>query len=81
MSVKFKLNRAGVRELMRSQAMVGELETYARRVKDAAGEGFEMSRHIGKNRANVGVIAETPKARAKNIKYNLLLKALGRAKG
>ena len=62
--VKFKLNRAGVAELMKSAPMQNVLSQY---VKDI---------HVGKNRANAMVSAKTYKAKKDNMKNNTLLKAV-----
>ena len=75
--VKFKLNRAGVRELMKSKGMLGICTEHADAVQSRAGEGYEVTTYIGKNRANASVMAATYKARKDNLKNNTLLKALG----
>ena len=75
--LKFKLNGAGVRELLQSPEMVNVLTGYADQVAEKAGDGFDV--YIGKNRANVSVVASTPEAESKNYKENTLLKALGSA--
>ena len=72
----FKLNRAGVRELLKSQAMQGVLKKYATTIKNRAGDGYEQDIYVGKNRANAMVKAETFKARKDNSKNNTLLKAV-----
>lgn len=49
----FTLNREGVRELMRSEAMVGVLsEMASSRAKQVDGE---LDVYVGKNRANVSI--------------------------
>lgn len=72
----FKLNRAGVRELLKSQEMQGVLKEHATTIKNRAGDGYEQDIHVGKNRANAMVKAETFKARKDNSKDNTLLKAV-----
>ena len=72
----FKLNRAGVRELLKSQAMQGILKEHATTIKNRAGDGYEQDIYVGKNRANAMVKAETFKARKDNSKNNTLLKAV-----
>lgn len=72
----FKLNRAGVRELLKSQAMQGILKEHATTIKDRAGDGYEQDIYVGKNRANAMVKAETFKAKKDNSKNNTLLKAV-----
>ena len=75
-SFVFKLNRAGVRELLKSQAMQGVLKEHATTIKDRAGDGYEQDIYVGKNRANAMVKAETFKAKKDNSKNNTLLKAV-----
>ena len=77
---KFKLNRSGVRELMKSSEMLEICTEYANDIRDRAGEGYEVSQHIGKNRVNASVIAATRSAMQDNYKHNTLLKALGGGK-
>ena len=77
---KFKLNRSGVRELMKSAEMLEICTEYANDVRYRAGEGYEVSQHIGKNRVNASVMAVTRSARQDNFDNNTLLKALGGGK-
>ena len=72
----FKLNRAGVRELLKSQEMQGILKEHATTIKGRAGDGYEQDIYVGKNRANAMVKAGTFKARKDNSKNNTLLKAV-----
>lgn len=72
--MQFKLNGAGVRELMQSGEMVSVLESYADEIVARAGEGYNV--HIGPTRANVSVVAETEEAAQDNYENNTLLKAV-----
>ena len=72
----FKLNRKGVAELMKSQAMQDVLKEHATTIKNRAGDGYEQDIYVGKNRANAMVKAETFKAKKDNSKNNTLLKAV-----
>ena len=72
--MQFKLNGAGVRELMQSGEMVSVLESYADEIAARAGEGYNV--HIGPTRANVSVVAETEEAAQDNYENNTLLKAV-----
>ena len=74
--VKFKLNRAGVAELMKSAPMQNVLSQYASDIQARCGDGYVKDIHIGKNRANAMVSAKTYKARKDNMKNNTLLKAV-----
>jgi len=71
---KFVLNREGVRELMRSDEMVGVLTEFADRVANRAGDGY--STHIGPNRANVSVVTDTDEAYYDNLDNNTLEKSI-----
>lgn len=76
MSKKFELNRNGVAELMKSPAMIELLRDKARGIQEVAGDGYEVSSYVGKNRANVSVKTKTKKAIRDNNKNNTLLKAM-----
>ena len=75
--IKFELNRDGVREIMRSQAMMDICKEYADAALGRLGEGYEVSTHVGKNRVNAEVAAKTIHAKRSNAKHNSILKALG----
>lgn len=76
MSKKFKMNHAGVRDLMRSEDMQAILREKAEAIKARAGDGYEMDIHVGKNRANAMVWAESFEAKKETLKSNTLLKAV-----
>ena len=71
-----KLNRDGVKELLRSAEMMAICNELANDVIQRAGDGFVTSEHRGKNRVNVSVHAATKKAKRECLKHNALLKAL-----
>ena len=71
------MNRAGVRELLRSGEMASICREHANKVKNAAGDGYEVTTYTGRNRVNASVHAETYEARKDNYENNTLLKALG----
>lgn len=73
---KFTLNRAGVRELLQSGEMQGIVEEKANGVLSRAGVGFSMNSRVGKTRVNAMVYPETKEAFYRNLKTNILLKAL-----
>lgn len=76
--VDFKLNSAGVRDLLRSQEAMAVCKTYADAVLSrTGGEGYEVTTYVGVNRVNASVHAETFEARKDNAENNTLLKALG----
>lgn len=76
MSKKFELNRNGVAELLKSPGMIEILREKARGIQEAAGDGYEISSYVGKNRANVSVKTKTKQAIRDNNKNNTLLKAM-----
>ena len=73
---KFKLNRKGVAELMKSDEMQAVLSDHAKKVRDSCGDGYEQDIYVGKNRANAMVSASTHAAKRDNMKNNTLLKAV-----
>ena len=64
--IKFELNREGVKELLQSQDMQNVIQEYVDQV--------------GKTRVVGQIKADGPKAYYKNLKNNILLKALGGGK-
>lgn len=79
MAVKFELNRAGVRELLKSPDMRDILQDYGNQAINRLGEGYEAvpgdtSESV---RAKVKVTATTYKTRRDNLKNNTILKAVG----
>lgn len=72
----FKLNRSGVAELMKSQAMQDVLSEHAKTIKDRAGDGYEQDIYLGKNRAIAMVSTTSFEARKDNSENNTLLKAV-----
>jgi hypothetical protein len=74
--MKFKLNQAGVRELMRSAEMMNVCRSYAGRALQRLGDGYEADSYVGQNRCNAMVYAKSYKARRENSKNNTVLKAV-----
>lgn len=74
--VKFELNRKGVADLMKSANMQDVLKEQATNIKNRAGSGYEQDLHVGKNRANARVWAETYQAKKDNLENNTLLKSV-----
>lgn len=76
---KFKLDRKGVRELLKSSEMAAICVEYANATRARAGtNGYSVTTYYGKNRVNASVHAETWKAVNDCKKNNTLLKALGK---
>lgn len=75
--VKVELNNAGIRELLKSAPISGACEDEARKIRQRAGEGFEVQSRSYPERKGAAVVAATSEARRKNSKENTLLKAMG----
>ena len=74
---KFELNKAGVRELLKSSEMAAVLSEYGSNMMGQLGEGYEMEEGTTSQRAKVNVRTATPRSMVDNLKNNTLLKALG----
>lgn len=74
--VRFELNRGGVADLMKSSAMQTVLSKHATDIKNKSGSGYAQDIHVGKNRANARVWADTPEAKSDNLKNNTILKSV-----
>ena len=72
----FVLNRNAVADLMKSEAMQAMLAKHADDIRGRAGPGYGQDTHVGKNRANAMVFADTYEAKRDNLKNNTLLKAV-----
>lgn len=75
-NVKIKLNRAGVRKLLRSQEMENGLSQLAFAAQRRLGDGYEATYYTAKTRAVAKVTAVSPKAIKENSDTNSILKAL-----
>jgi len=69
---KFKLNYAGVGQLLKSYEMQNVLKSYADDISARAGDGYDV--FVGRSRANVSVV--TDQAAQENLDGNILLKAV-----
>lgn len=74
--LKFKLNKKGVRELLRSQEMQNVLEGFADPKVQSAGDGYAAEVHVGKNRAYVNIYPDTKEAYFDNLENNTLEKVI-----
>lgn len=76
--VRFKLDLAGLNQLMKSKEMQSVLNTAANQIASAAGDGYEVeSAHSISFVAIAAVHASTQQARRENSENNTLLKAAG----
>lgn len=73
----FKLNRKGVRELLRSEACLQMVKNYAYSAQSRLGDGYEVTYMVGKNRVNASVAAVSNAAIQENLECNTILKSLG----
>lgn len=74
--IQFKLNKKGVKQLMRSQEMMDICKGYADRALQRLGDGYESSTHVGRNRVNASVSAVWHQTKKENSANNTILKAL-----
>lgn len=74
--MKFKLNSAGVRELLKGAPMQAILSEKAAGIRNRCGDGYEQDAYVGSTRVNAMVWAESFKAKRDNKKNNTLLKAV-----
>lgn len=77
----FTLNRNGLRELLRSDAVQAELRRRAQQVAAAAGPGHRVEVSAGRNRARAAVITDTPEARRAEATDRALTRAINAGKG
>lgn len=63
---------------MKSEEMQTILSDEAKRVREICGDGFEQDLYIGRHRANAMVKAVSRRAKKRNLKENILLKAVKR---
>lgn len=78
--MRIKLNRKGVRELLKSQEIMDECVRVAREKASEAGAGYESdSGYVGKTRASAIVYPSSSAARSDNYRNNTLLKVFGSA--
>jgi len=77
-NVKVKLNKAGVRAMLRSPEMLAICEKHASDIVRRCGEGYETDSFVGRNRVNAMVSASTYEAKRDNAENNTILKAVKR---
>ena len=74
--MRFDLNKAGVRDLLRSAEMESVVSSLASDISGRCGEGYATDSHVGKNRVNAMVYADTDEAKKDNLGNNTILKAV-----
>ena len=75
-NLKIELDRAGVRELLRSEEMRAACEEQGQRILGNLGPGYEKDSFVGKNRVNVEVRTADMVGIMDNLNNNSLLKAI-----
>ena len=76
-NVQFKLNKAGVRELLKSEGVYGECKKVAQSALAKCGDGYAVHDVRYPVRSGAAIAATTMKAVNDNKKNNTLLKAVG----
>jgi len=76
-NVQFKLNKAGVRELLKSEGVYGECKKVAQSALAKCGDGYAVHDVKYPERSGVAISATTMRAVNDNKKNNTLLKAVG----
>ena len=79
--VKVVLNSAGIRDLLKSPEVSGEIKKHCDAVQSRAGDGYASNVISGKRRAVGRVYAYSKKAISDNYENNTLLTAGGRVLG
>ena len=75
---KFKLNKAGVRAVLKSKEIAKLCAKEAANVKKKAGEGYVITEYQGRNRVNASVAAVSDEAKKDCLENNALRKAVGK---
>lgn len=73
---EIRVNKNGVRELLRSDEAKAVCEEYASKVQQRAGEGYVMEERNYPRRSGYAIRPDTYKARRDNLENNTLLKVL-----
>ena len=81
MADRVKLNSQGVRDVLRSPAVMAELRRRGNKIAAAAGSGFEVEQYVGRNRARVTVRTATWPARGREARDHILIRALNAGRG
>lgn len=74
--VRIKLNKAGVRELLKSQEMAGECMEHARRIQGRAGEHYAVEERRYPERAGAAVYPSDAEGYYDNLRNNTLVRSM-----
>lgn len=75
-SVRIDLNRSGVRDLLRGDAVQADLKRRADKIAQAAGPGHKVNVSVGRNRVRAEVVTDTFQARAREATGRSLTRAI-----
>ena len=78
---RIQLSDAGVRALLQSPGMLGDVRGRAQRIADAAGPGHVVDAGTTGRRARAAVVTDTFDARFKQAKNHNLTRAIDRGRG
>lgn len=81
MAARVVINKKAVGEILRSPAVLADLEARARRIAAAAGPGHKVDSEVGTKRARAAVITETTEARRAEAKARTLTRAIDAGRG
>lgn len=73
---KVKLNRSGVRKLLRSAEALQMVNDIAYSAAAKLGDGYSVNYRVGRNRVIAEVTADSMEARQENLETNSILKAV-----
>ena len=77
MRAEIKLNSKGISQILKHDTTRKAAEQRAKAIARAAGDGYEASSMIGRNRARAAVITATARARRDDAKRGTLLRSAG----
>lgn len=81
MADSVKLNHQELRKLLQSPAVMAELKRRGDKIAAAAGPGFEVEEYVGRQRARVTVRTATWRARGREARDHILIRALDAGRG
>lgn len=76
-----RLNRAGLREILKDKSTERAALRRAEAIARACGRGYKATSVIGKNRARASVITDSFAARVDNSRRNTLVRNVGAGRG
>lgn len=74
--IKVVLNRENVRNLLKSEWIMGECKQQAEAIASRADGNYEVTTYVGKNRCTASVITRDKETYRKNLEENTLLKGM-----